>query len=320
MNEIVKVEVGYKLGDIQNNLDEVAASVRKYCEDFRGVVVTEETVADGKQMLSNIRKEKKLLDDERKRIKKAWNDPYLEFEKKVKEVIALYDEPIGLINAQVQELEEQRRAKKRETINEIWKNTEIPEELEGWFSLSELYNQRWENATYKEKDIEQEIIDYVATLKMSYDTVKSLRHPYEEDGLKVLKESKDLPSALKCMTNLLEQEKRIKELQRQEEERRKQEEERKRLEELKKSEEEKELAKLKELWDTPEWSEAVILPEEPAPIEPMVSTEGTAPAFDSDEFVAQKIYEVTVNVFEDDLVGLMQILDQAQFIYRVKEV
>lgn len=317
MNEIVNVKVHYSLGEIQQNLKEVAASVRKYCDDFKGVVVTEDTVADGKQMLANIRKEKKYLDDQRKEIKKAWNAPYLEFEKQVKEVTALYDEPINMINGQIQELEEQRRAKKRETINEIWETAKIPDELQGWFSLSELYNPRWENATFKESAIEAEIADRIAMLKMSYDTVKSLHHPYEEDGLKVLKESKDLQSAMTCMTNLLEQEKRIKELQRQEEER-------KRLEEQKKSAEEEELAKLKELWDTPEWSESVILPEEPAPIEPMVSTEGTAPTFSLDEFVEKfvekKIYEVTVNVFEDDLVGLMQILDQAQFIYRVKEV
>ena len=112
MNEIVNVKVHYSLGEIQQNLKEVAASVRKYCDDFKGVVVTEDTVADGKQMLANIRKEKKYLDDQRKEIKKAWNAPYLEFEKQVKEVTALYDEPINMINGQIQELEEQRKAKK----------------------------------------------------------------------------------------------------------------------------------------------------------------------------------------------------------------
>lgn len=316
MNEIVKVQVGYNLGDIQNNLEEVAASVRKYCEDFRGVVVTEDTVADGKQMLSNIRKEKKYLDDERKRIKKAWNDPYLAFEKQVKEVIALYDEPISLINSQIQELEEQRKAKKRETINEIWEATTIPEELQGWFSLSELYNPRWENATFKEKDIEQEISDRVAMLKMAYDTVRSLHHPYEEDGLKVLKESKDLQSAMACMTNLLEQEKRIMEIKKQEEER-------KRLEEIRKREEEQRLEELRKA----KAEEPPFIPEAPEP-EPVVtkSLDGTPfPGFFIDELEPaanheKTIYEVCVNVFEDELVDLLKILDQAQYIYRIKEV
>ena len=310
MNEIVKVEVGYKLGDIQNNLDEVAASVRKYCDDFRGVVVTEETVADGKQMLSNIRKEKKLLDDERKRIKKAWNDPYLAFEKKVKEVIALYDEPINMINGQIQELEEQRRAKKRETINEIWETAKIPDELQGWFSLSELYNPRWENATFKESAIEAEIADRIAMLKMSYDTVKSLHHPYEEDGLKVLKESKDLQSAMTCMTNLLEQEKRIREAEARRIAREKAEAER-----IAREKEESE--KMKDLPHEQEPQTEFHAEEPPVQI-PEHFESDTSDQFS--EFVEQKIYEVTINVFEDNLVDLLRVLDRAQYIYRYKEV
>ena len=317
MNEIVNVKVNYNLGEIQQNLQEVAASVRKYCEDFKGVVVTEDTVADGKQMLANIRKEKKYLDDQRKEIKKAWNAPYLEFEKQVKEVTALYDEPINMINGQIQELEEQRKAKKRETINEIWEATEIPDELQGWFSLSELYNPRWENATFKEKDIEKEIADRIAMLKMSYDTVKSLHHPYEEDGLKVLKESKDLQSTMACMTNLLEQEKRIREA----EARRiaKEKEEAERI-----AREKEEAERLKALAPEPEplpeplpeapTEESFVQMPEPVEVD-IVKEPDPFP-----EFVEQKIFEVTINVFEDDLVELLKVLDSNQYIYRYKEV
>ena len=310
MNEIVNVKVHYSLGEIQQNLKEVADSVRKYCDDFKGVVVTEDTVADGKQMLANIRKEKKYLDDQRKEIKKAWNAPYLEFEKQVKEVTALYDEPINMINGQIQELEEQRRAKKRETINEIWETAKIPDELQGWFSLSELYNPRWENATFKESAIEAEIADRIAMLKMSYDTVKSLHHPYEEDGLKVLKESKDLQSAMTCMTNLLEQEKRIREA-----EARRIAQEKAEAERIAREKEEAEKMK-----DRPHEQEpqTEFHAEEPPVQIPEHFDVDTSDQFS--EFVEQKIYEVTINVFEDDLVDLLKVLDRAQYIYRYKEV
>ena len=310
MNEIVNVKVHYSLGEIQQNLKEVADSVRKYCDDFKGVVVTEDTVADGKQMLANIRKEKKYLDDQRKEIKKAWNAPYLEFEKQVKEVTALYDEPINMINGQIQELEEQRRAKKRETINEIWETAKIPDELQGWFSLSELYNPRWENATFKESAIDAEIADRIAMLKMSYDTVKSLHHPYEEDGLKVLKESKDLQSAMTCMTNLLEQEKRIREA-----EARRIAQEKAEAERIAREKEEAE--KMKDLPHEQEPQTEFHAEEPPVQIPEHFDVD-TSDQFS--EFVEQKIYEVTINVFEDDLVDLLKVLDRAQYIYRYKEV
>ena len=301
MNEIVAVKVGYNLGNIQNNLQEVAESVRKYCDDFKGVVVTEETVVDGRQMLANIRKEKKYLDDQRKEIKKAWNAPYLEFEKQVKEVTALYDEPISMINSQIQELEEQRKVKKRETIKEIWASANIPEELTGWFSLSELYDPRRENATFKEKDIEQAIADQIGMLKMSYDTVKSLHHPYEEDGLKVLKESKDLQSAITCMTNLLEQEKRIMEQKRlqEEEEKRRKEEEARLLEEIK---------------NTP------VQVATPEPEVEWITFHEPEPVGFTEEVPELKIYEVAMYVCEKDLDALRDILDGAGLVYEVKEV
>ena len=297
MNSIVPVKVGYKLGNITNNLDEVSASVKAYCDDFKGVVVTEDIVADGKQMLANIRKEKKYLDDQRKEIKKAWNAPYQEFEKKVKEVTALYDEPIALINGQIQELEEQRKAKKRETINEIWETAKIPDELQGWFSLSELYNPRWENATFKESAIEAEIADRISMLKMSYDTVKSLHHPYEEDGLKVLKETKDLQSAMTRMTMLLEQEKII-EMKRQEAERKAQE-----LRE----------AKAEEPQEAPKAVESVQTVSEPPQEAPVINFE---------DFVVpeDKTYEVIVNVEQDRLMDLRVYLDGLGYFYTVKEV
>ena len=299
MSNIVAVKVGYNLGVITNNLDEVARSVKAYCEDFKGVVVTEDTVADGRQMLANIRKEKKFLDDQRKELKKVWNAPYLEFEKKVKEVTALYDEPISMINSQIQELEEQRKAKKREAITEIWDRAHIPDELTGWFSLEELYNPKWENATFKESDIAGEISDHIASMKMAYDTVKLLNHPYEEEGLKVLKESKDLQSAMTCMTRLLEQEKII--------ERKREEAERQALE-LKQQE-----AEAPEAEDVREAPESYQVMPEPPQEAPVSFSDGFAVPED-------KIYEVTVNVAQECLTDLRRYLDGFGYFYTIREV
>ncbi len=297
MNNIVAVKVGYNLGTITNNLDEVSASVKAYCDDFKGVVVTEDTVADGRQMLANIRKEKKYLDDQRKEIKKAWNAPYQEFEKKVKEVTALYDEPIALINGQIQELEEQRKAQKRETIQNIWDSTKIPEEIAGWIRLEEIYNPKWENATFKESAVESEIADHIASLKMAFDTVKLLNHPYEEEGMKVLKETKDLQSAMTRMTRLLEQEKII-EMKRQEAERKAQE-----LRE----------AKTEEPQEAPKAVESVQTVSEPPQEAPVINFE---------DFVVpeDKTYEVIVNVEQDRLMDLRVYLDGLGYFYTVKEV
>lgn len=209
-NNIIPVEVAYNLGKIENNLDLVARSVEEFCESYKTVVVTEETVKDGKQMLANLRKAKKILDDERKDIKKAWEKPFKDFEKKCKEVIALYDEPINIINEQVQELEEQRKEEKRAEIAKLFLSIETPEEIKGWYRLDDIYNSIWENATYKFDDIKKEIMDFYASAIMNYSSIKSMKHKYEAEGLEVLKKSNSLTDALAMMASLLMQEEKIK--------------------------------------------------------------------------------------------------------------
>jgi len=210
MNNIVPVKVGYDIGRIMNNLDEVAASVREYCESYRGVVVTEETVADGKKMLASIRKEKKLLDDTRKQIKNAWNEPYKEFEKKCKEVLSLYDEPIKLIDAQVQDLEEQRKEAKRAEIKLVYESTPVPEEIKGWLSLEDIYDPKWENATFKMKDIVSAIEEAYEGLLLQYKTIKMMQHPFEAEGIGTLQATLSTEKAIETMQKLKEQDEAIK--------------------------------------------------------------------------------------------------------------
>lgn len=207
---LVPIKVGYNLGQIKNNLEEVKRSVQEYCDDFKNVVVTEDSVKDGKQMLANIRKEKKALDDQRKAIKKAWNTPYSAFEKEVKEVLALYDTAIDGINSQINELEELRKEEKRADIAKIFLNLDKPEEVADWIRLDDIYDSKWENATCKAKDIKKEMSDAFSKLNMEYQTIKMMGHPYEESGIRTLKSTKDLQKAIQKMNDLMQQEEEIK--------------------------------------------------------------------------------------------------------------
>ena len=109
MVNLIPVQVTGNIGTIEDNLDAVELSIRERVQEYAAVVVTEDTVKDGKEFLADIRKEKKTLDDERKAIKSRWMAPYEEFEKRAKRIIGLYDEPVKMINGQLAEFEEQRR-------------------------------------------------------------------------------------------------------------------------------------------------------------------------------------------------------------------
>lgn len=111
MANLVPVQVKGNVGTIEDNLDLVELSIREKVQEYAAVVVTEDSVKDGKRFLADIRKEKKALDDERKAIKTQWMAPYDAFEKRAKQIIALYDEPVKIINDQLTEFEEQHYSK-----------------------------------------------------------------------------------------------------------------------------------------------------------------------------------------------------------------
>ena len=219
MGNLVPVEVKKNIGTIEDNLDVVEASIRQKLAEYAQVVITQDCVQDGKELLADIRKEKKSLDDERKAIKKAWMKPYEAFEVRAKKIIDLYDEPVRLIHSQLEAYEEDRKAAKRNNIKKIYEfvvkeNAEIAD----WLPLEKIYDTKWENATCKDKTIREAIEMAFSQIKVSISTIQSMQSAWEEDALNVLKDTGSLPLAIEKINSLTKQAERIEEVKKAQEE------------------------------------------------------------------------------------------------------
>lgn len=249
MKEVVEVKVNKNLGTIDSNLDAVKASIESYIKDYENYVVSEDTVKDSKQLVSDLRKQQKALDAERKHIKKDWNAPFTEWEKKAKDVIALYDKPILLINDQLLKFEEDRKSKKRADIRvayvEVVATIDMNNELEDYCPIEKIYDSKWENASVSMKSIKEEIQQKLEAIGMQIDTIRSMESEFEDKGLEEFKKTLNLQSAVQLMNQYKKQKEEIlaaqeaakraeEEAKRKAEERA--EEERKRLEEEKEAE------------------------------------------------------------------------------------
>ncbi|MCM1400331.1 MAG: DUF1351 domain-containing protein [Clostridium sp.] len=199
MNSIIAVEVKKSLGTIQDNLDAVEASIKERIEEYKGIVVTEDSIKDGKQAVADIRKEQKALDDSRKAIKKEWMAPYEAFENKAKRVIKLYDEPINAINGQLLAFEEERKEVKRKRIADIYENADKGEYAD-WLTLDGLFNEKWLNATYRDTQIKEDIEDAFARLSISISSIKAMESEFEQAGLDVLRKTGDFQRAVQEIT------------------------------------------------------------------------------------------------------------------------
>ena len=219
MGNLVPVEVKKNIGTIEDNLDVVEASIRQKLAEYAQVVITQDCIQDGKELLADIRKEKKSLDDERKAIKKAWMKPYEAFEARAKKIIDLYDEPVKLINLQLETYEEDRKAAKRNDIKKIYEFV-VKEnaELADWLPLEKIYDTKWENATCKDKTIREAMEMAFSQIKISISTIQSMQSAWEEDALNVLKDTGSLPLAIEKINSLTKQAERIEEAKKAQEE------------------------------------------------------------------------------------------------------
>lgn len=237
--EKFELVVDSQQGVITFNFDELKAALEVKMQDYTNVVYTAETVKTGKKDVAELRKLKTALDSKRKEIKKTWNDPYTEFESKVKELISIIDKPIDDINAQIEAFEQQRISEKKAKIEDTY--NEVFAGLEEYAQLSKIYDPKWENSTTSMKSIRERMVTLQTAVSNSISTIKNMKSDAVEDALKIYKNTGDLATALAHITQYENQKAEILEKQRLEEQerQRKAEEERIRKEEQAKLEAER---------------------------------------------------------------------------------
>ena len=119
MNEL-QLNVVLNAGSIITNTEEIKEQLSGMMEQYKNALFTEESKQIAKVELASLRKLKKAVDDRRKEVKAQCMAPYEAFEKEVKQLHAIIDEPIALIDNQLKEMEAERIMKKRLQIREVY--------------------------------------------------------------------------------------------------------------------------------------------------------------------------------------------------------
>lgn len=134
---------------IEWNNEEIKKEVAERVEHYKGLVYTDAQIQDAKKDRANLRKFIDALESKRKEVKKQCLAPYEQFEKQVKEIVAIVNEPIALIDGQVKEYEQIKKDEKLEKVQEIFAEVAFPE----WVSFGKIYDAKWLNASVSLKSI-----------------------------------------------------------------------------------------------------------------------------------------------------------------------
>ena len=194
---MLEVQISRNNGTIDFNFEEIKEALTAELELYKNLVFTEDTKADAKKTVAELRKLKKQISDKRIEVKKLYMQPYTDFEAKVKELDKLINEPITFISEQIDAFEQKRIEEKRELINDIYLElVSGRENIAGYAELNRVYDSKWENASTSKKAIQEAITSYLDSVANDIAAIKSMESEYETKALMRYKETGVLSDAL----------------------------------------------------------------------------------------------------------------------------
>ena len=194
---MLEVQISRNNGTIDFNFEDLKDALTAELELYKNLVFTEDTKADAKKTVAELRKLKKQISDKRIEVKKLYMQPYTDFEAKVKELDKLINEPITFISEQIDAFEQKRIEEKRELINEIYLElVSEREDIAGYVELNRVYDSKWENTSTSKKTIQEAITSYLDSVDNDIAAIESMESEYEAKALMRYKETGVLSDAL----------------------------------------------------------------------------------------------------------------------------
>lgn len=193
----LQVTVQQTPGAVQWNYEELKQQLQSEMSTYETAVYTDENIGEAKGDLAMLRKLRKSVEDRRKEIKNKCLEPYALVESQAKELVALIDKPIGLIDEKVSEYNEQQREERKNRILEYMneKFTNLPEAVGQRLKLK-CYDTKWENASTAIKDWKAAID--IAVEKCEADIAKlneNVDADFRQEAMKVYEKDLDFNKA-----------------------------------------------------------------------------------------------------------------------------
>ena len=217
----LKVEEIKELAPVRFNYEDIKKWVTEKTAEYKSVIYTPETISLAKQDRATLNKVSDAINNEKKRIKNELLKPYVDFENKCKELMAIVDDASKTIDKQVKSFEEKEQNEKKVAIKAIF--DDYIGDYKDLIMFDLIFNQRWLNKTYTMKKIEEEINHLV--VKTS-DDIKVLEGQIKDEVIlkqvqafyfSHIADSDCLSSSLKYGMNVIENNKKLEELKQQQE-------------------------------------------------------------------------------------------------------
>lgn len=177
--------------NIEWNHEDIKKEISEKVSYYKDLVYTEDQIKDAKADRAELNKFVKALEDKRKEVKKLCLAPYESFEKKMKEIVAVVNEPIALIDQQVKGYEEKQKQEKREAIQTEFDSMGFPE----FVTLDSIFDSKWLNASTTMKKIQETMNVKKVSIEYDIETLQKLPE-FSFEAVEMYKTTLDVHSAI----------------------------------------------------------------------------------------------------------------------------
>jgi len=200
----LKKEVGALIPkSIDFNYELLKADITTKLANYNNLIVLEDGLRSAKSDRAALRDLKKTIDEKRKEVKKQWNIPCIEFEDKVKELVALIDKPIVKINEQIEVFEQRTKDEKEAAIHAHF--DDIIGDLKDLVSYQKLYDPKWMNLGNKLPEIKEIITLIIQSINSDIAVIKDLKTEHEQQMVNKYLENFNMSEALAEKTKIEQQ-------------------------------------------------------------------------------------------------------------------
>lgn len=177
---------------IQFNYEELKAEITSKVEMYKNLVYTgSDQIKDAKADRAALNKLIKAMSDERIRIKKDCLKPYDEFERKIRELTDIVNEPVQLIDKQIKEYEQTLKEEKRKEIEALFETIGF----QAFVKLDMIWDEKWLNASVSMKSIEEKMRERMYQISTDLYTLNQLSE-YAFEAVSVYKETLDMHKSI----------------------------------------------------------------------------------------------------------------------------
>lgn len=170
MMELILKSVEINLPQEIENLETLKAELAPKLDYYSNLVVTEDSIKAAKTDKANLNKLRTAIEDQRKSIKKQYLEPYNLLEAQCKEVVALIDAPIKVIDSQIKAFDEIEKQEKYAALSEAFTALNVPE----WIKIEDILNPKWGNKTEKLDSLKAEMADNLKKLTDDFDKLAEM--------------------------------------------------------------------------------------------------------------------------------------------------